>query len=432
MTCLLCLVACSSHDDVVTDEPATTDGYLHIIMTRTNEYQNTTYRAMLFDSKNGKFESQGTYCLENYFDWLTPCKVNDGTEDTTNDGSYYTDTEGNGDEDTKYGLRYWEYEESHNLTLHTPAVALTNLSTATGLWNATSDTYGYSMSREPGADEKAVYFSDPIATNNKGVYLGKIIEHKTQKKDNNGDAETDESGNPVYEYTYSREYQYVYDASELKLKERRCKIHVTVQCGENRSGLTVTSLKFNNLIKNAYYEPGVTSHVTGSESVNAVSGDFAYSKDDTVNIQLLKDADKEGFKGYEMEAANDTLTSDKYSQSYIWLFPMDYETTYSTSATRYHPVPTLELTIAGISTPCSMPLPYKFEPQTIYYVVMIVNTVNIHVNIYARDWENEGTYDINVDAAPTFTADFKINTDTGGWEKGNGEQGEKTDDIKTE
>lgn len=378
------MASCSDADDSVPNT-SDTEPIMHIMMTRATgeEYKDTTFRAVLH-SEGGAFERQGTYCLPHTYDWLTPCAVTDS-------GKY--DTSVTPTEDTKYGLRYGLHSGEHYLTIHSPAAALTDLTTVSGLHNVTTGAWGYRMNRKRGQGEALVKFSDPVSVTNRGVYLDSA---------------------------------YTFVATDIALHERRCKLKFEVQCGTDIDQCVVHKLDIEDLIKEAYYEPGVDTCAEGSESpYNPYrTGDFAYDNSES-NLETEKiytASDDNGttvLQGKTLEGIDDKE---------VWLFPMDYETRKEGVNQRWHPVPTMRLTIrkgnTDEKTDCVMPIPYNLEPQTTYLVRMLVNSVYVQIKIYASTWSKGADEDIEVNNPPQFYTEFTANWWTN--------KTNKADDITTE
>lgn len=287
----------------------------------------TTFRVVLINTANQNVLGNGTYCNELITPgvkgtWISPCNVNDAGEPVDVDGNAVTDL-ADADKNSIYGLRYGRSLNEASLAIASPAVKLKQQGSRYYYdWNA----------------ETPFYLSDVCLSSFEGSWF---------------------------------DGQYVYDVSgaeSLKLKDRRARLSIRVQCGiQEKADLQFVEMSYVN--KTRWYLPAEFS--TNADHYTMKTQTLFEASDDEEIIHLKK------------EDASSWLSEG------IYLPAVDY------SLERYlnmQPVILVELgDRLAKPTPIKINLSQTLEPMVSYILTLNVSKNLVDFELLATDtWDTIG------------------------------------------
>lgn len=185
------------------------------------------------------------------------------------------------------------------------------------------------------SDEDDFAFSDVVDVTLDGVYLKRKNESATS---------------------------YIFDASTMKLKKKRSKIKVTFKCGNDITGVTLESIRINNIINEGYYNPAEQA--------------------------LYYDRNLESIEIYDNE---DGLFVGKNTQADIgdtedYIISMDYnEKDYNGEAV--WPQPVISVKFKGADEALTTPLAMNLQPLHVYSIDITVNSAKIKIDVSSTSWD---------------------------------------------
>ncbi|MBQ6572975.1 MAG: hypothetical protein IIX41_01490 [Bacteroidales bacterium] len=198
---------------------------------------------------------------------------------------------------------------------------------------------GYLFNRNLAQNEQPVYISNVINVNVNGVYV----------KEENATG------------------QYIYDASELMLKQQRSKINITFKCGTSITSTTLQDITFKNVIDKGYYRPA--------------DGRFYYEADDVVSVDI-----------YNPENAQTGLVLTTGESMKVvenqYILSMDYGEKDSQGVPKW-PLPSFEIKTGTSSTQSvtfTAALGWNFLPQNTYDFTITINSMYVDILITASAW----------------------------------------------
>lgn len=316
------------------------------LSTKAGSPGDETYRTVLFSyndlSEYYGSKYTGSYRNRDVKDWMTPCQVNATTGEWIADGS-------------EYGLRASK-SGTYKLCIVTPAVQPNWFTVGLG---GNYSKWGYHLQRTG----DGLKISSPVSVNVAGNHINR---------------------------------KWVYEASANEMKERRAKVTVKLECGEDLAVVHVNKLMFKNIYSDAYYD-------FASDSLHNLTLDAVG--------EILHDSGDPAIELLHGEPAT-TVCTDFY------LFALDYDRIDDEFHFLYD-VPQLEVTMgSGIVL---VPLHYELAPQHSYTYSLTINSAFIKMSITALPWnESSGDQDETVGATITDTFTF----DAGTWNIVDGGTGE--------
>jgi len=315
--------------------------------TKAGSSSDVTYRTVIFqfDAVNeyySIYRYSGSYRDKDGKDWMTPCQVNGTT------GVWMADN-------PEYGLRAGT-SGNYRLSLVSPAIQPNWFTVGVG---GNYARWGYHLTRT-GDNPK---ISRPVS-----VYVG---------------------GNHM-------NHKWIYQAGGNELFDRRAKLTVKMECGEDLASVHVNKVMLKNIYTDAYYDFGTDSLF---ELTLDATGEILHDSGDP-ELELLNG-----------EPAT-AVSSDFH------LFALDYNRIDA----EYHfiyDVPQLEVTMGeGVVL---IPLNYLFKPQYSYTYTLSINSAFIKMSITVQPWNDaSGNQDETIGAPVTDTFTF----DAGTWDIVNGGTGE--------
>lgn len=324
---VLAAVGCSREggDAMATDEPVE---FKISMGTKAGSPADDTYRVVLFqyNAINTEYASalyNGSYRNKDAKAWMTPCQVNPAT------GEWMADN-------PEYGLRA-EWNSTYRMSIVTPA-----RQTDWRVLNAHSTTtrYGYHLTRTG----DGLLISSPVSVNVGGNHLNR---------------------------------QYIYQADQQQMKDRRARLTIKLECGQDLLSVHVNKLVIKNIYSAMSYDFGSDSLLNPTLDVTGVV------------IHDTGDPEIELLNG---EAATQ-VCSDFY------LFALNYDRIDS----EYHfiyDVPQLEVTMG--SGVVSVPLHYNLKPQYSYTYTLSINSAFVKLAITAQPWnDTSGSQDVVIDEPVT-------------------------------
>ena len=314
--------------------------------TKAGSPSDATYRTVLFSyndlSEYYGSKYTGSYREKDAKDWMTPCQVNATTGAWIADGS-------------EYGLRASK-SGNYKLCLVTPAIQPDWFTVGLG---GNYSKWGYHLHRTG----DAVKISSPVSVNVAGNHINR---------------------------------KWVYEASANEMKERRAKVTVKLECGEDLTAVHVNKLMFKNIYSDAYYDFASDSLL--DLTLDAV-GEILHDSGDPV-IELL----------------NGEPATTVYSD--FNLFALDYNRIDNDYHFIYD-VPQLEVTMGEASV--LVPFNYEVKPQHSYTYTVTVNSTFIKLSIAVLPWdETSGNQNETIGAPVTETISFEAGT----WDIVDGGSGE--------
>ena len=315
--------------------------------TKAGSSADVTYRTVLFqyDAVYAHYSAylyNGSYRDKDAKEWMTPCQVNGTTGEWIADGS-------------AYGLRAAE-NGSYRLGIVSPAVQPDWL--VYGGLGGTATRWGYHLNRTG----DCVKISHPASVTVTGNHMNR---------------------------------KFIYQASANELVDRRAKLTVRLQCGEDLTSVHVNKVVLKNFYTEGYYDFGTDSlydfTLDGAGEVLHDSGD--------PEIELQNGA-----------AATEVCTD-------FYLFSLNYDRIDA----EYHfiyDVPQLEITMGdGVVL---VPIHYLFKPQHSYTYTLSINSAFIKMAITALPWDDaSGTQDETIGEPVNETISF----DAGTWNTVDGGSG---------
>ena len=282
--------------------------------TKAGSPSDDTYRTIVFrySAVDTVYSNMyhGSYRQKDLKDWMTPCRVNNTTGEWIEDGSMY-------------GLRAEYNSDSYKLCIATPAIApnwrVLSIYSGTRRW-------GYNLNRTG----DGIKISSPVTVKVTGNHL-------------NG--------------------KYVYQADQAQLIDRRARLTVKLECGDDLASVHVNRLRIKNIYGSMSYDMGADTLL--NPTLDAVG----------VTIHDTGDPEIELLHG---EAATQ-VCSDFY------LFALNYDRIDN----EYHflyDVPKLEVTMGtGV---VDVPLNYNFRPQHSYTYTLSINSAFIKMTITSLPWND--------------------------------------------
>ena len=307
---------------------------------------DVTYRTVLYQYNDlSEYYSNrfvGTYRDKDEKEWMTPCQVNNST------GTWIADN-------PEYGLRA-AYSGSYFLSIVSPAVQPDWYEVGIG---GNYSRWGYHLQRTGDLFK----ISHPVRVTVGGNHL-------------NG--------------------KWVYQANGNELCDRRAKVTVKLECGEDLSVVHVNKLMLKNIYTDAYYD---------------FATDSLYNPVLDLVGELLHDSADPEIELLHGEPAT-TICSDFY------LFAFDYNRIDADYHFIYD-LPKLEVTMG--SGTVLVPFHYKLEPQHSYTYTLSINSAFVKLALTVQPWNDaSGNQDETIGAPVTDTFTF----DAGTWDIVNGGTGE--------
>ena len=308
---------------------------------------DVTYRTVIFqfDAVNeyySVYRYSGSYRDKDAKDWMTPCQVNGTTGEWVADNS-------------EYGLRAGT-SGTYKLCIVSPAIQPNWYTTGYG---GNYSRWGYHLYRT-GDNPK---ISHPVTVTVGGNHINR---------------------------------KWVYQATSSELVDRRARLTVMIECGEDLASAHVNKIVLKNYYTDAYYDFGTDSL-------------YNFTLDATG--QVLHDSGDPEIELLHGEPAM-TVTSD------FLLFALDYNRIDADYHFIYD-LPQLELTMG--SGTVLVPFHYRLEPQHSYTYTLSINSAFVKLALSVQPWNDaSGDQDETVGAPVTETIIF----DAGTWDTVDGGTGE--------
>ncbi|MDT3356313.1 MAG: hypothetical protein LIR35_01800 [Bacteroidota bacterium] len=333
MVMSLMLAGCSERE-TIPDE----DGVVMLSgVSKAGSSADDTYMALLLDKSSRLFTGlKGSYRQKDAKEWMTPCRV-DAEGTWIADGSLY-------------GLRSNNINSNtYQMTVVSPAIA-PDWHMPAVVDPPTPERWGFSIDREG----PARYISHPVTVTVNGNHVNK---------------------------------KYVWQFPEdNKLTDRRARISLKLQCGEDLELVTVDRVEIKDIYSTAKYDLALDSLV--SYSVDAV-GEVLYPDTDPV-IEL-----RHGEPAVNVASG-------------FFLFALDY-VARDEEFHYLHKIPRVVLSMGGSEV--SVPFYHRLKPQYDYTYTLIVNSAFIKLDVTAEPWSPYPSRDHVIDGPLTDTFTF----DRNGW-----------------
>ena len=343
------------------------------------DYTSTTYRAQLFyrGSDVNKFERfdslktpyVGTYCdPKGSNSWLTPCAV-----DAVN---YAYDAAASPSEGSEYGLRAGRYHDYY-LFINSPATPYVKYAETTKINPVT--TQEYTME----------YWGLPYSRG--------------------GDAKDHPAVSPAINVTtagVNLQNSYLYNVpEEAKLVEYRSRIAFSVRCGDAISHANFKRLRISGLRSNAVFRPFTKDFYFSDLPANIEAPVLVYESPEDKGIRL----DRGGTEGSYTEGESRSLTgpdTDEHlddtrtNEYFTYVLCGDYKSLDKNDKYINTPADLLITLVDDEGNPINLdpiPLSFIFEPQKSYFYLITVNSVYLHVEVYALNWSTPIENSISID-----------------------------------
>lgn len=316
--------------------------------TKAGSTADVTYRTVLFqyDAVYNHYSTylyDGSYRDKDAKEWMTPCQVNSTTGEWIADGS-------------AYGLRASQ-NGTYRLGIVSPAVQPDWL--VYGGLGGTATRWGYHLNRTG----DCVKISHPTNVTVAGNHMNR---------------------------------KFIYQANANELVDRRAKLTVRFECGEDLASVHVNKVVLKNFYSEGYYDFGTDSL-------------YNFTLDD-VGVVLHDTTDP------EIELLNGATATEVCTDFY--LFSLNYDEIDADYHFIYD-VPQLEITMGdGVVL---VPIHYLFKPQHSYTYTLSINSAFVKMAITALPWDDtSGTQNETIGEPVTETLTFNAGT----WNNVNGGSGE--------
>ena len=354
-----------------------------------DDYTATTYRAQLFyrgvdPLRYKRLDSlmtpyTGTYCNPKGSNtWLTPCDVDAG----------YAYNHGNPEaESARYGLRAGRYHDYY-MFLSSPASEYVK--------------YGETDKTFP-AKPDSLYHME---------YWGLRYLRGGEAKDHPAVS----SGAKITTKGLLVQDRYLYSVADtMVLREYRSRMAFSVRCGDAISHANFRSLTITGMRREAVFRPFTKDFFFVDDPANYEDVPV-YESPDAGGIRL----DRGGSEGSFTEGTSRSLTgpgTDEHlddtrtNEYFTYILSGDYKSLDKDN--KYINLPAnLSIMLADDEgNPITLdPVPVSFilEPQKSYYYLITINSVYLHIDVYARSWNDRITLDSTVDEPEQWSLDISI------------------------
>lgn len=342
---LLAVISCDEHSDFCRPQAV---NLVESIATRGSKGDGRVYRVYLNGLEGHEtqgIETSGTYVDNMSGGPLSPCTVTAGNEFDEIDSSC--------------GLRSIDgYYKMH--IVHPPVTMERipdNRSQGRGI-------NGYLIERENTDQEKELFISRSADVYLSGVYL------------------SDDSG-----------LQYVFDASDMLLRQQRSRVSVRFICGSDIESTKLRSVSFRNIIRQGYYRPA--------------DGRFYILSDGS------PDDDVEDVNLFNGELVLDSGESVELEETHI--LSMNYGETDNQGNSLW-PLPSLVFTTGedeGNPVTFTVALGWLFEPQKEYVFYITMNSMHVNIELGVAPWDEKDIDSENI----TYLASWSVGIAVSDWDK---------------
>lgn len=220
---------------------------------------------------------------------------------------------------------------------------------------------GYLVKRILGTDDREIYFSPAREVKLSGVYL------------------------------FDTRSNYIFDASDMPLKQPRSRVAVNFRCGEKIPQTTLRRVSFKNIVQQGYFRPVDGIYYFLNDGSDA---------DNVTDVVLFESAEGELITQEHDKALDET-----------YILSMDYGELTAQGNLRW-PVPSLVFETGGSENPVvfTVSLGWNFEQQKEYVFNITMNSTYVNMEVEVLDWDDVDA-DASVDNPQKWSVDFSMDGD---------------------